>query len=618
MNHSFDSSDDRRGAGRLKHLQKVVFVEPLPLSLGGELPGVECAYETWGELNAEASNAVLVCHAISGDSHAAKHPLEVPGGPPDDAGWWDELIGPGEDFAIDTTKFFVVCSNVLGGCRGTTGPGNPAPAPGSGDPRPYGAEFPPITVADMVAVQTRLADHLCIKKWRAVVGGSLGGHQALTWATQHPERVQTCVAIATSPRLTSQALAFDVIARNAIQTDPHFSAGQYYGQPEQPSTGLAIARMLGHITYLSSEAMDAKFDPDRHDPRPRNRPRKNNTNPADPHAWPAAFEARFSVGSYLAHQGEKFTERFDANSYVTISMAMDLFDLGKNREELIEAFRGSSCDFLVTSFSSDWLFTPKQSRDIVNALTALDRSVTYAEITSGAGHDAFLLPGEIGKYGPLIAAKLGQTNDNLPAPGSLRGDDELVLELIPKGASVLDLGCGSGRLLAALKHRGHSHLMGVEVAQEKIIAAAARGLDIIDYDLNHGLPAFTDDQFDVVVLSATLQAVENVETLFDEMLRVGQRVILSFPNFAYKALREDYVERGRSPKAPGEFGHEWYNTPNRRFPSIADVEDLCAAKGATIHDAVYLDTNSNRRIPAASENSDPNLDADTAVLVISR
>ncbi|MBB6428665.1 homoserine O-acetyltransferase MetX [Algisphaera agarilytica] len=588
MNDSFASSDDRRSGDRLKHLQKAVFPEALILALGGELPGVECAYETWGTLNAEASNAVLVCHAISGDSHAAQHDAD------DDPGWWDELIGPGPDFAIDTEKFFVVCSNVLGGCRGTTGPGTIDPATGD----PYGADFPAITVADMVAVQTRLADHLGITQWRAVVGGSLGGHQALTWATRHPERVKTCMAIATSPRLTSQALAFDIIARNAIQTDPHFHGGQYYDQPTQPNTGLAIARMLGHITYLSSEAMDAKFDPDRHDPR----------------KLATSFEERFSVGSYLAHQGTKFTQRFDANSYVAISMALDLFDLGRTRETLIETFRGSLCDYLITSFSSDWLFTPQQSRDIVNALTALDLPVTYAEITSAAGHDAFLLPDEISQYGPLVAAKLGHTNDQPPA---LRHDDDMVLDLIPEGSSVLDLGCGSGRLLATLKQRGHEHLVGVEVAQPKIIEAAARGLDIIDYDLNRGLPAFTDNQFDFVILSATLQAVANVEQLFDEMLRVGRRVIVSFPNFAYKALREDYVERGRSPKATGEYDHEWYNTPNRRFPSIADVEDLCRDKGATIHDAVYLDSQTNQRIPATPD-GDPNLDADTAVLVISR
>ena len=583
------STDDRRGGDALTHLKREVFDQPLPLALGGELPQAECAYETWGALNADASNAVLVCHAISGDSHCARHDGQ------DDPGWWDDLVGPGADYAIDTNKYFVVCSNVLGGCRGSTGPGTVNAATG----RPYGADFPPITVDDMVSLQVRLADRLGVAEWRAVVGGSLGGHQALTWATKHPGRIQTCVAIATSPRLTAQALAFDVIGRNAIQTDPHFHGGQYYDQANQPDTGLAIARMLGHITYLSSEAMDAKFDPDRLDPRDIR----------------TEFEKRFSVGSYLAHQGKKFTQRFDANSYVTISMAMDLFDLGKTRDALIERFRGSSCDFLVISFSSDWLFTPKQSREIVNALTALDRSVTYAEITIQAGHDAFLLPGEIAQYGPLVAAKLGKTDDTAPV---MRSDDELVLRLIPQDASVLDLGCGSGRLLAALRRRGGAqHLMGVEVTQDKIIAAAARGLDIIDYDLNRGLPAFTDRQFDFVVLSATLQAVENVETLFDEMLRVGKKVILSFPNFAYKALREDYVQRGRSPKAPGEYDYEWYNTPNRRFPSIADVEDLCRDKGATIHDAVYLDSQANRKVPGPPAGN-PNEEADTAVLVISR
>ena len=408
--------------------------------------------------------------------------------------------------------------------------------------------------------------------------------------------IRSCIAIATSPRLTSQALGFDVIARNAIQTDPHFAGGQYYDQPERPDTGLAIARMLGHITYLSSEAMDDKFDPDRHDPR----------------QIASAFEQRFSVGSYLAHQGQKFTTRFDANSYVTLSMAMDLVDLGSHRLSLMETFDDSICDFLLVSFSSDWLFTTQQSRDIVNALSALDKSVTYCEITSPAGHDAFLLDHEMSQYGPLIKARLGDIDTTEPRIGPA---EKWILQLIPPGASVLDLGCGSGRLLAELRRRGHQRLVGCEVAQDRILAAATRGLDVIDYDLNQGLPAFIDRQFDVVVFSATLQAVANVEAIFDEMLRVGKRVIISFPNFAYKTLREDYVARGRSPKAPGEFDFEWYNTPNRRFPSIADVTDLCDAKGVTIHEAIYVDSMTSKTIEPAD---DPNLNADTAILLISR
>ncbi|TWU35958.1 homoserine O-acetyltransferase MetX [Novipirellula artificiosorum] len=587
MSDPFSSTDDLRTAAPLPHAQSVFFEGPIRLELGGELPGIRCAYETWGTLNEEASNAVLVCHAISGDSHVARHT-------PDDAtGWWDQLIGPGK--YIDTDRFFVVCPNVLGGCRGSTGPSDIDPSSGP-EPRPYGANFPRITIGDMVGVQRLLSEKLGIKKWRAVVGGSVGGHQALTWVSRYPESVECCVAIATSPRLTSQALAFDVIGRNAIQTDPYFAGGQYYDKPNRPDTGLAIARMLGHVTYLSSEAMEKKFEPDRHDPR----------------EIVSSFEQRFSVGSYLAHQGEKFTTRFDANSYITLSMAMDLFDLGAHRLALMETFDDATCDFLIVSFSSDWLFTPGQSREIVDALMALDKRVTYAEITSNAGHDSFLIDQYIEQYGPLIRAKLGSIDQEKPA---LNAAEESILELIPATASVLDLGCGSGRLLMALKQQPARRVVGVEVAQQKILAAASRGLDVIDYDLNQGLSAFIDKQFDVVVLSATLQAVANVESLFDEMLRVGKRVIVSFANFAYRELREDYVRRGRSPRAPGVFDYAWYNTPNRRFPSIADVQDLCQAKHVTIHHSIFIDTATRELI---DEQDDPNLNADTAILVISR
>lgn len=584
MADSFSSTDDRRSAGALKHAQYVTFDDPLTLELGDQLPSVTCAYETWGELNSDASNAVLVCHAISGDSHAAKHNSD------DDPGWWDALIGPGKP--LDTDRFFIVCPNVLGGCRGTTGAS-------SIDPRTnqrFGADFPQITMGDIVAVQARLADHLGVKRWRAIVGGSLGGHQAMTWVKRYPKSAESCIVIASSPRLTSQALGFDVIARNAIQTDPHFHDGQYYDQPSRPDNGLAIARMLGHITYLSTEAMTDKFEQDRHDPR------KVASN----------FEQRFSIGSYLAHQGQKFTTRFDANSYVTLSMAMDLFDLGANRLQLMESFNDSDCDFLLASFSSDWLFTPEQSREIVNALTALNKSVAYAEITSPAGHDSFLIDEYIAQYAPMIEARLGKVD---PTVNELTPVEKSIIGLIPSGSSVLDLGCGDGQLLAALKQRGHQALMGVEVAQVNIIKAASRGLDVIDYDLNRGLPAFIDNQFDVILLSATLQAVANVAELFDEMLRVGKQVIISFPNFAYRALREDYVARGRSPKAQGEFNYEWYNTPNRRFPSIADVQDLCALKGVRIRQELYFDSATKSQIEA---DDDPNLNADTAILVISR
>ncbi len=586
MSEPLASTDDVRTAAALQYARRVTFDGPIALERGKSLPHVHCAYETWGTLNEDASNAVLVCHAISGDSHAASHAED------DDPGWWESLIGPGK--AIDTNRFFVVCPNVLGGCRGTTGPGdiNPDADP----PRPYGADFPRITVGDIVMVQRMLAQSLGIDRWRAVVGGSLGGHQAMEWSTRYPDLLESCVIIAASARLTSQALGFDVIARNAIQTDPHFAGGQYYDQPNRPDTGLAIARMLGHITYLSSKAMEAKFDPDRHDPR----------------QIASIFEQQFSIGSYLAHQGHRFTTRFDANSYMTLSMVMDLFDLGSNRFQLMESFDESKCDFLVISFSSDWLFPPSQSRDIVNAMTALGKSVTYAEITTDAGHDAFLIDRDIQQFGGLIEARLGNIDVH---PPKLSAEEEAILEWIPPEASVLDLGCGDGHLLAALKERGNVHVMGVEVDGPSLIRSARRGLNVIDYDLNQGLPAFIDGQFDVVILSATLQAVANVEELFDEMVRVGKRAIISFPNFAYRALRDDYVARGRSPKAHGEYNYEWYNTPNRRFPTVADVHDLCQQKGIRIELEVYFDSETNQQI---SSDDDPNLNADTAILAVRR
>jgi len=583
------STDDARTSDPLAHVQTVTFDDPVALELGGTLPSVTCAYETYGQLNADKSNAVLICHALSGDSHVARHTAD------DQPGWWDALVGPGPVYGIGTDRFFVICPNVLGGCRGTTGPASIDPKTGE----PSGKSFPQITIADMVDVQARLLDHLGVDKLAGVVGGSLGGHQALVWATRYPDRVGACCAIATSPRLNSQALAFDVIGRNAIQTDPAYAEGRYYGKTEQPDIGLAIARMLGHITYLSSQAMAEKFDIDRH------RPRDLDTR----------FEAKFSVGSYLAHQGDRFTERFDANSYLTLSTAMDVFDLGATHDQRVESLRPATCRWLVVSFSSDWLFDPRQSRQIVSALTALNQPVSYAQITTNAGHDSFLIADDVGKFAGLVGSTLEPARLTGEAAVPARLDDQRIVQLIEPDESVLDLGCGEGDLLAALRARGHQRLCGIEVKHDAIVAAVARGLHVLDYDLNKGLPEFADDSFDVVVLSATLQVIERTDVLLDEMLRVGKRCILSFANFAFHDLRQMYAEKGRSPKAVGEYRHEWYDTPNRRFPSIADVLELLEQKRATVQQATYLDTTRGELVDL---DDDPNLNADTAVLVISR
>jgi len=597
---TFDSSDSGRHARQLRFAESVTFDQELRLEKGGQLPSVTVAYETYGRLNPAEDNAVLVCHAISGDSHVAQHDKA------DDPGWWDIAVGPGK--AIDTDRFFVICPNLLGGCRGSTGPGSINPKTG----KPYGCDFPTITVADMVEVQRRLMDRLGIRRLAAVVGGSLGGHQAMTWALKYPERVAGVMALATSPRLNTQALAFDVVGRNAILRDPHFHGGQYYDHPHGPEVGLALARMIGHITYLSPEAMKEKFEPDRLHPRD----------------LATEFEKKFSVGSYLGYQGAKFVERFDANSYVTLSLAMDLFDLGGTAKEVAATFRQTRSRWLVVSFSSDWLFPPEQSREIVNALIANNAAVSYCNVQSPCGHDAFLLPDELEMYGGMMKAFLNNlatvTETSPPAveaethgPTSIfhqhRLDYDRIVELVPAGASVLDLGCGSGALLDRLRQGDHRRLVGVELDERKILTCVAKGLDVIQLDLNRGLGVFANGQFDTVILSQTLQAIYGVEGVLTEMLRIGRTCIVSIPNFGYRPLRQMFVEQGRAPKTGGVLRYEWYNTPNIRFFTISDFEDFCLVKHIRVHRAIALDTEAGTEVL-----KEPNANADLAIFVISR
>ncbi|MEN6493553.1 MAG: homoserine O-acetyltransferase [Thermoguttaceae bacterium] len=601
----FDSSDSVRNARPLKHVQSVTFSGPFPLELGRELPEVTVAFETYGQLSPCHDNAVLICHALSGDSHIAKHDAD------DDPGWWDLVVGPGRP--IDTDRYFVICPNILGGCRGTTGPNSINPATG----RPYGPDFPVITLADMVEVQKRLVNHLGIDRLLAVVGGSLGGHMVLTWATRFPDSLAGAIAIATSARLTSQALAFDVVGRNAILRDPDYAAGKYYENGHGPNVGLALARMLGHITYLSREAMTQKFDARR----------------LEPHAIRTEFETKFSVGSYLAYQGDRFRERFDPNSYLTLTMALDLFDLGNTPARLAEVLKPAQCRWLVISYTSDWLFPSFQSREIVDGLIANDHPVSYCNVKSDCGHDAFLLPNDFDMYGELIRAFMVNLDGKAacsPPPAEVIGFDsdeqnpasifhhhrldyDSIVELIPPGASVLDLGCGTGGLLASLRERGHQRIIGVELDEEAILECVRQGLDVVHADLNEGLAAFADGQFDVVVLSQTLQSVMDVERIIRDMLRVGVHAIVSFPNLGYWKLRRQLAEQGRAPRGNSLQGCVWYNTATVRFLTIADFEDFCQQHGLKIHQCVALDTEANQLV---TEN--PNLNADVAVMVLSR
>ena len=591
---SFDS-DSMRHARPLSHACKFVLDGPLPLERGGAIQQVEVTYETYGRLSDARDNAVLVCHALSGDSHVAAHDES------DDPGWWDTVVGPGK--SINTNEYFVICSNVLGGCRGTTGPASMDPSTG----RPYGRQFPTITIADMVAVQAKLIESLGIEKLRAVVGGSLGGHQVLQWAISYPEMVSGAVALGTSARLTSQALAFDVVGRNAILNDPDFHEGQFYDGGSTPDVGLAIARMLGHVTYLSREAMKDKFGHNRHEPA----------------LVATGFEQEFSVGSYLAYKGDKFVDIFDANSYLVLSMAMDLFDLGDNQQQLVESFSGALCRWLLISFSSDWLFPADQSRQIVDSLIAIHKPVSYCKVTSNCGHDAFLLPQDLPVYGELIKAFLanieGSDSDILALPKTQDQTDrrrleyDLIVEVSDPGDSVLDLGSGDGELLARLARRGHRPVMGLDIDENAIVVSVRRGLDVIHADLNQGLACFGENQFDFVLLSRTLQVVQDVEGLLDDMLRIGRKCIVTFPNFAFRKLRKMLAEEGRAPVSGGVLRYNWYNSPNIRFLSIADFEQYCTDRGIVVHRRLTLDTEVGEEV-----NSDANLNADLAIFVISR
>ncbi|RKY41426.1 MAG: homoserine O-acetyltransferase [Candidatus Makaraimicrobium thalassicum] len=340
------------------------------LENGAVLPEFRIAYETYGRLNSRKTNAVLICHALSGDAHAAgfhqgdKKP-----------GWWDEMIGPGK--AFDTKKYFVICSNVIGGCKGSSGPNSVNPS----TKRPYGLSFPIISMKDMVNAQKELVDFLGVKKLLSVCGGSMGGMQALQWAVSYPEMVVSCIPIATAYKHSAQQIAFDEVGRQAIMADPAWNGGDYYGK-EHPSAGLAVARMIGHITYMSNKSMEQKFG--------RMLKKKE---------LGYEFSTEFEVEGYLRYRGDSFVKRFDANSYLYITKSMDYFDIQEGKK-LYHAFKDVKAKFLVIAFSSDWLYPPSQSKEIVKALKMNGIDVTYCGISSDYGHDSFLL--EFGEETKLI------------------------------------------------------------------------------------------------------------------------------------------------------------------------------------------------------------------------
>src|SRR5437763_4358855 len=547
------------------------FDAALPLACGKTLSHYELAYETYGTLNSDRSNAVLVAHALNASHHVAGYYADEPG----NVGWWDNMIGPGKP--LDTDRFFVVGVNNLGSCFGSTGPQSINPATG----KPYGADFPLVTVEDWVDAQARLADRLGIEQWAAVMGGSLGGMQALAWATRFPARIRHALVIAAAPNLSAENIAFNEVARQAILTDPDFHGGDFYGLDTKPRRGLRVARMIGHITYLSDEQMEAKFGRQLRD------------------GIRFSFAPEFQIESYLRHQGEKFADYYDANTYLRITKALDYFDpANAHGGDLARALAPATCEFLVAAFTTDWRFPAARSREIVKALVHNQRRVSYAEIVAPHGHDAFLLDDAqyhaiVRAYFERIAAAIEPTapkprraTRSTPTNGMARADYATIAQWIDPSARVLDFGCGDGSLFAYLRGARGVTGYGIEIANAGMLASVENGVDVIQSDLERGLAGFEDASFDCVILSQTLQAMRRIEVIVAEMLRVGREAIVTFPNLGYWKHRAQIV-RGRMPVSKS-LPYQWFDTPNIHLCTVADFDAFLAARKHVVMDRVVL------------------------------
>ncbi len=553
----------------------------LLLESGEELFPVTLAYETYGNLNERRDNAVLICHALTGDAHAAGISRET-----GKIGWWDSMIGPGK--AFDTDRYFVICSNVIGGCKGSTGPSSMNPMTA----KPYGLDFPVVTIGDMVNAQVKLINHLGINNLLCVAGASMGGMQVLEWMVSHPERVRSAVPISTAARHSPQQIAFNEVGRQAIMADPNWKGGNYYDDPV-PCRGLSVARMLGHITYMSDVSMQEKFG---------RRFRDNRE--------PFKFTADFEVEGYLHYRGHSFIERFDANAYLFITKAMDRFDVSRGKK-LSEAFARVKAKVLVISFESDWLYPCHQSGALVKACKAAGVDATYCVVDSTYGHDAFLIETEeethlVKHYLEGIVRENSTVVFDVDKPVSL--NHQMILDLVRPGSSVLDLGCGDGALLSLLVQEKNAKAQGIEKDSKAIYKCVTRGLSVFHGDLDAGLAEYGDKTFDYIILNESLQQVAFPDRVLSEALRVANDVIIGFPNFAHIASRSHIFFKGRSP-VTRSLPYEWHETPNLHFLSISDFIAYCKSRGIKISKSAF--TSGNRTIRCL-----PNLFAQTGLFVI--
>lgn len=531
------------------------------LEEGGSLPRVDVAWESCGLVKPENDNVVFICHALTGDAHVAGRYANES----ESSGWWESIVGPGK--AIDTNRYRVICANVLGGCKGTTGPSSINPATG----RPWGSAFPRFTIGDTVEVYRSLLRELGVTHLAGLVGGSFGGIQVCEWLAAHPNEVDKAVMIASGAALNSQALAFDIVGRYAITLDPHWHGGDYYDRPfeDRPNVGLAQARQVAHITYLSLDLLNRRFGRKQQEDW-----LAKGAEWLEEHA--AKFGTTFAIESYLRYQAKKFIARFDANSYLQITHAMDRYDASVKYGSLDEVCRRITAKLLLVSISGDWLFSEEQSRNIAAAMLRQGKDVSYSHLDIKVGHDGFLThTKELGKL-------MGAFFASVPTEVAAEKRQKLapIVEMIPEGGQVLDIGCGSGSLLTLLREK-KVRGTGIEIDFGKIVDGVRGDLNVLYEDADEGLGLLPDAAYDVAVLSETLQTVKKPREILVKILDKAKEAVVTIPNFASIGIRLHLLLTGRMPVG-SELPFEWYDTPNTHFFTFHDFRALCAKEGIEI------------------------------------
>lgn len=531
----------------------------LRLEAGGVLHKVDVAWESCGLEKPENDNVIFICHALTGDAHVAGRYANED----KPTGWWDGMIGPGR--AIDTNRYRVICANVLGGCKGTTGPSSINPATGE----PYGSSFPLISMGDMVDVYRLLLRQLGVKRLAAVIGGSFGGIHVVDWITRYPGEADMAVMVASGGALSSQALSFDIVARHAIMDDPEWNGGDYYGN-RGPVHGLSSARQLAHITYLSYVLLQDKFG---------RRLQQNwlDRGPGFMMERAKNFSTNFQIESYLDHQAEKFIARFDANSYLHLTRALDEFDVAARYGDLDKACERITSRLLLVSLSGDWLFSEDQSQVIATAMMKAKKSVSYAHLDVKVGHDGFLT--HIGALAPIVGGFLNGRRMNVT--GTKEAQYQTIIDMVRPGARVLDIGCGSGQLLSTLRDKKNITGIGIDIDVSRLATSVHAGNDILYEDADDRLALIPDGSFDQVVVNETLPVLKRPDDLIGELLRVADEAIVGFQNFGQWTVWTQLAVHGRMPVAK-QMPYAWWDTPNIHFFTLRDFKEMCERHGIEI------------------------------------